>query len=626
MKKNDLEKLEKKVLSKKWGQKKQIPDYEVYREEDQVAKKLGWQERGGKRIGVKKAKISKIFWFFLFSLAFTAFLYFYYFSSPVFDSKSVKMYINGPRSVTSGELVSYKVAYRNESNVVLKNVNIAFEWPAGSIFEGTEYFEPVKIEKKAGVLMPNQEKTWILQGRVYGEKNSTKKVKVNLTYTPAEFNRSYNISNDFEVSVEAVPIFLNSTLPSQVVAGKDTEIKIEYINQSDASFSNMEVRVEYPAGFEFISSDPNPAESNNVWQLGTVLGNESGVILLKGKFKGADGENQTLSFDIGQAEPNGKGFYSIANSIAETQISSSALLVFQTVNDSRDPSADLGDVLRYKISYKNTTDTQISNVIILAQIEDSLVDLKTLNIPWGSFDGRTNSIIWNQSGVPELSILDPKEEGFVTFSVKINSNFTPRSVSDKNLKIRSSVQIASGSIPETLEGLPTEDEDVIDVKLNTTLGFNVSGYYKDGPIQNTGPLPPKVGFETTYAISWQIVNTTNDVKNAVVTASVPPNVKWTGVIDPKDTDITFDQEKGSITWKPGIVFAGSGFVIPSQRVDFQLSFLPALVHFGQPFKLISESTLSGIDMFTGKEFKKTTTKVDSSLKGAIKSGEARVTR
>ncbi len=624
MKKHDLEKLEKKVLSKKWGSKKPVDEFEVYREDEKMDK-LGWQEP--KRVKRSKKRISGMFWTFLLSVFSAIFLYYYYFiAPPIFDPSDVKVYITGPEKVSSGDLVSYKVSYRNNSKVVLRDVSLSFEWPAGSLFEGEEYSEPVKIERRVGVLMPSQEKSVILEGRIYGQKDSQKSVKSVLTYRPEELQKKFSSYKDMSVSIEAVPIFLNVTLSDQVVSGKEVEFKIEYINESDAVFSNMEIRAEYPSGFEFISSDPNPVSSNNVWQLGTVQGEEEGSIIVRGVFSGAEGEQKIISVDIGQRGLNSEEFTSVANSLAETKIASSALLVFQTVNGAREASASLGDTLNYKISYKNTTNTQISNVVVLAQIDDKVIDLSTLDIPWGSFDGRTNSIIWNQSGVPGLAVLDPGEEGYVSFSVKLKKSLIPTSVNDKNFTIKSTAQIASGSTPTDLKGVPVENQDVLEVKVNTVLGFNVSAYYKDGPIQNTGPIPPRVGQETTYAISWQIANTTNDAKDVVVEASIPPNIKWTGVVDPKDANITFDQERGVVRWEPGVVFAGSGYTIPSQRVDFQLSFLPALVHVGKVFDLTSDATLTATDVFTGNEIKRELKGIDSGLNGKVKAGEARVVR
>ncbi len=622
MRKNNFEKLEKKVLGRDWGKKKSIPDYEVYKEDEQQIKKLGWQESYAGRKHTK-TKSSNIFWMTLFlGLVFSA-VYYFYFLGPVFNPEQIKMYIVGPQKISSGEKASFKVSYRNDSNVVLRDVKLNFEWPDNSVFENGEK-KPVKIEKDVGVLMPNQEKILIFEGRIYGEKDSTKTIKAKLSYTPSELERSFEIDKEFKISIETVPIFLNVSMPEQVVSSKEAEIRVEYINQSDASFSNMEIRAEYPLGFEFVSSDPNPAASNNVWQLGTVLGGEEGKLTIRGKFNGSEGEKQTISIDIGEAGNAGSEFSAFASSLTETQLASSALLVFQTVNDSRDVSTDLGATLTYKISYKNTTNTQISNVVILAQVDDSFVDLKTLSIPWGSFDGRTNSIIWNQAGVPELAVLDPKEEGSVNFSVKVKQDFIPKTPQDKNLEITSTARIASGAVLDDLEGLPVEDKDVLKVKLNTIFSFNVFGYYNDGTIKNFGPLPPKVGEETSYAISWQIVNTTNDVKDVVVKASIPPNVKWTGNIDPKDAGIIYNPEKGTIRWEPGIVFAGSGYTIPSQRVDFQLSFLPALFHIGKKINLLSDVTIEGVDVFTGKKIERKASGLDSSLGGAVASSESKV--
>ena len=139
-------------------------------------------------------------------------------------------------------------------------------------------------------------------------------------------------------------------------------------------------------------------------------------------------------------------------------------------------------------------------------------------------------------------------------------------------------------------------------------------------------MPPRVGNETSYAVSWQIVNTTNDLKDVVVRASVPPNIKWTGSIDPKDAGITYDPIKGLITWKPGIVFAGSGYTIPSQRVDFQLSFIPALIHVDKAMPLLSDIYMEGTDVFTGKKIERSIADLDSSLNGSINATFSRVTQ
>src|SRR3989344_8261613 len=104
----------------------------------------------------------------------------------------------------------------------------------------------------------------IVEGWIYGEKSDVKKVKTTLGYNPGETADYFENIEEFEMGIETIPIFLNITLPGQVVGDKEAEIKVEYINQSEASFADMEIRAEYPASFEFASSDPNPATANNI--------------------------------------------------------------------------------------------------------------------------------------------------------------------------------------------------------------------------------------------------------------------------------------------------------------------------------------------------------------------------
>lgn len=617
-----MDKFEDKTLKKGWGERKASPEYDTYKEKTASARRLGWQETKRKPGLIRAGK--KYFWPVVLIALISAIFYFYYFAAPVFDKNAVRVSVTGPKTISSGDLVSFKAFFRNDSGIPLKNAKVVFEWPEGSSFEGIVSPKTMQSEKTLGILMPNQEKILIFEGRIYGEKADVKKIKVMLNYNPGETADYFENNIEFEMGIGTIPVFLNVIIPTQVASDKESEIKVEYVNQSEASFSDMEIRAEYPSSFEFISSDPNPAvTNNNIWQLGTVEGKESNTLTIKGKFKGKEGERQLVSLDIGQSEKGGE-FISFANSLAETQLASAALMVFQTANGSRDTSVNWGDVVSYKISYKNTTDNQISNTVIVAQVDEDYVDIKSLNIPWGSFDGRTNSIIWNQSGVPDLAVLDPKEEGYVGFSVRLKPEFAPSSVSDKNLEVKTVAKIFSGSLPEDLSGLPIEHQDDLTVKINTILGFKVNSYYSDGPVKNFGPLPPKVGEETSYAVSWQIVNTTNDVKDVEVSATIPPNIKWTGSIDPPDAGISYDKERGLIVWKPGIVFAGSGFFIPSQRVDFQLSFLPAPVHIGQTFNLISKATMKGSDVFTGTELSRVIPAIDSTLGGSISQALSRV--
>ncbi len=620
MPKDDFEQLHKKVFSKHMGEKELPPDYEFYKEKDKTPyKRYGWMStKDGKGFSLRKL------FFLSFVLFLSVFIYFVFFYDAKFKPTLVNVYITGPSNVVSGDLVSYKIHYKNNSKTILRDAVVYFEWPQGFDLKGSEYENPVVEKRYVGTIMPTQEKVVSIEGRLYGNANDVKTIKVRLEYKPEDINNVFSSEARYDVNIVSVPIFLNVIAPKQISAGDEFTIRVEYNNQSDASFSNMEIQAEYPSGFEFISSNPNPSVSNNVWQLGTIQGGESESIQIKGKLSGNEGENKVISFKIGKVGEDANEFVEFANFISEVKLSSSVLLVLQKANESRDLSVNPGDVVTYTINYKNNSTEQVSDVVVVAQLDATYLDLKSLDMPWGFFDGRTNSIIWNQTGVPDLAVLDPGEEGKLTFSVKVRDNIIPKTTREKNLYIKTIVQIASGSLPDPLSSFKGEYSDELMVKINTKAKFKVDGYFSQGPIKNYGSLPPKVGEEVSYAVSWKIFNTTNDLKDVEVRAFLPPTVKWTGVVNPNDANIKFNKEKGLIVWRPQVVFAGSGYVIPAQRVDFQVAYTPSLLDVGKDFTLVKSIKMTAEDAFTGKKIEIEAGNLKSDLGGNLKASQSRV--
>lgn len=617
-----LEEFEKKLYKEE--EKSDKPkSFEVYKEANIKKPKAGWEKEGwhARRRGIGGRDIAILAGILLFSGAVAFGYYAYYSGGNVFDKKNVSVTVSGPETVSAGDQVQFTVTYRNNTTINLKDTQVFFEWPDKTILENQSGITILKQKADIGLIVPHQEKTAIFKGRIYGSQSQTKEIKITYRYTPDGFNSVFEDSKTIPIKITTTPLALSMSAPAQAVAGKDMDITIEYQNQSDAAFPDMEIKITYPQGFAFVSADPQPDMANNsVWKLGTVKERSSGKIKLKGNFSGAQGESKSMFVEIGSSAKEDE-FISYASTSNTITIASSALFVFQTANNSRDFVVNPGTTMQYKIRYKNTTDTQIPNVVILAHINSAYVDMKTLNIQWGSFDSRTNSIIWNGRSVPALQILDPKEEGEVSFSITMKSALLPKNFSDKELKVSSNVRIISSLTPESLGGLPIDSEDQLDVKVNSQFSFNQTAYYKDGPLDNSGPVPPRVNQRTTYAISWQLSNTTNDADNIEVSAVLPPEVEWTGVTSPSDGTITFDKVTGKVVWKPTKVFAGTGILLPVARMDFQVAYMPSFIHVGQTVNLISGATLTAIDTFTGTQLNRSVSQVNSDLMGTLKQGD-----
>lgn len=600
-KRSPLESLQEKLYQPgaQIGERPKTPEVFAPKEAEPERVETKWRpEESEQFMTIKQIKKKKILsrLFILFTVLAVAaavwFGYIYFFQ--IFSKSDVIVKIKGPETVESGENIQFFVTYQNKSKFNLKNAVLVFTWPDGAKPKDSAV---LKIEKRIGNVFSGRDAMVSFDGQFFGAKNDKFAVSALLKYSPEDQTQIYEAKSSFESVVSKTPFSIVMSMPSRAVSGNEIEVALEYQNLSEIEFPDMQLKMEYPEGFVFASAEPAPSAMDNIWEFNEIKGREVGKIKIKGTFSGRDNEIKLLQAAIGKAEKSGE-FITYAGEEISTVISSTALFVYQTVNGSRELSASLGDKLNYKIIFRNTTDVAIPNAVVSVSLDGKVVDLKSLDINWGSYSGVTNSIIWNASGVPQLALLSPGEEGDVSFSVRLIKSISMTNI-DKNLTISSIAKITTDQVPGSLIGIPIGNEDKIEVKLNTNLVLVVSGFYKNNaPIENSGPIPPKVGQKTSYNIVWQLTNMTNDADNVRIEAILPPHIQWENRLSPSDANISFEQSTGKVVWDVGRVSAGTGFVLPVKQVAFQISITPTITDFGRSPALISTSSLSGLDLFT----------------------------
>lgn len=624
---NPLEEFEEKLYKRKEEETKKRKTYETYQEKDSVVTQEWWEEKELEMI-VPRRTTYHVTLTLLLALfcGLVVYGYYWYTTDEPFSTTDVKIGITHPAQITAGDEVHFSVLIRNTTSLALQETDITLIWPEGTAAGDTSLLLETgqKTKKTLGTLLPGQEKEVIFRAKIYGSKDTIKKGEMIIHYRPDGLPSLVEKREEFSVSIIGTPLALHLKLPTQAASEKEIEMTLEYTNQSESIFNNIILQATYPTGFTFISAVPPPHKTNNIWQLDKIVGKGSGVIVVKGSFSGVSGESRLVSFNIVSEEKKQKPII-YAHTEESLLIASSALFIFQTVNDSRDFIANTGETLHYKIRYKNTTTTAIPQVVIIAKLDNKYLNIKSLKIPWGSFYGRTNSIIWNGEGVKDLAILDPQEEGEVSFSINVNPSFIPKTETDKNISITSHAKITSSVPPDTFRGLPIDSEDEVKIKINTQFSFHETAYWGEGLIPNTGTLPPRVGQRNTFAISWQLSNSTNDVDAIEVSAKLPPHVSWTGVVLPENAPLVYDENSGIIVWKPGIIIpAGTGFFNPVKRVDFQVAFTPLLADVGRVIPLLSAASLIATDIFTHTTIERQAQAIASDLLGTLTENESRV--
>ena len=525
-----------------------------------------------------------------------------------FDTDSVKLEISGPERIISGEEVIYKVKYKNNTKLSFKNIKLIFRYPEGSIHSGSnDLIESLNLAD----LEAGQENQIEFPVRIIGLKNDVKKVSAVLSYEPGEIASVFSNLSEFSSEIISVPLILNFDMPKELVNGQSFEFSLKFINQSDVPFDDLRIKVDYPSGFNFKSSEPQSLEEDNVWFIDKIEAGEEIEIFVTGDIDGAEGEVKPFKAQAGIL--NNDQFTLYSESISALKISSSPLSVTQTINDSSSYTAEAGEKLKYQINYKNTTGVGIRSVIITSKLEGDALDYASLDLRDGSFDGSSQTITWKASNLPELEFLSPGQEGKISFSIKVKDPLPINNYNDKNFEIVNTVKVDSLQAPLSLKDIDVAGNNELSVKIKSQLTVQAQAYYNDDSISNSGPIPPKVGQMTTYTIKLRLINSSNDLSGVNIEAFLPPHVKWMGNFKPTNSDLRYNFNTGQLIWDVGNLPSATGILLPVKEVVFQVSITPGIANVGHLLELIGQAKVAGYDNFAGLEISSTDKPIDTNL-------------
>lgn len=526
-----------------------------------------------------------------------------------FDNSKLKLEIEAIDKITSGDEILYRVVCRNESQTLLKDLEVTFYFPDGSLIESGQAMQSVHLAD----LPPGQQNSLEFKAILVGNKGEFKKARAVLSFQPV--NMSSRLQKETHVTIEIFhqPLILDIELPERISRNQPFNFSLECLNTSEVDFFNLAIKLSYPAEFEIVSSQPSFNDpENNLWLLNSFGGGEKFKINLQAKTGKDEGEMISLKTQVGRWQDNRFDVYS--ETIEKTQITQPALLIKQTINNNeKEYIASPNQVLNLKLDYQNTTDIAISNIVIKAKLEGRLFDFESLSANDSFFDRASQTITWNSRSKDELTLLGASEKGGVEFSIKLLSELPIRNFSDQNFMVSSQVTCDSEKIPFDLRNLPIRGEDKTEVKIRTKLTLEAKAYYRDSPITNTGPIPPKPNEKTTYTIVWQLMNLANDIDNLEVRAKLPGHVTWENIISPTSEDLGYNSLTGEVVWRVDKLLANTGLLRPVSQAAFQVSITPADNHVGQTLTLIGQSRASGFDSFCQEDVNADDDAINTSL-------------
>ena len=524
-----------------------------------------------------------------------AFIVYWVFRESMFSKEILRLEILGPDKATAGAEIEYNIKYKNNGNFVLQNPKLIFDTPNNSLTEDGK----TRISQDLKDIYPGGEEVVKIKTRLLGKEGDFKTAKASLSYTPKNLTVRYESNTTFTTKIDQVPITLNFDLPTKVEKGKDLQYSINYFSNVDYPLENLSLKIDPTSGFDFGSSDPSSLDHSE-WRLPTLNQAQGGRVSVTGKISADTNQDLTFSASLGMWQ-NGS-FVVIKQASTSVQVIQPLLSISQQINGSSSYVASPGETLHYQIFFKNIGSSPFDNLSATVKLDNSALDMSTVQPGEGQFQSNNNMIAWDYNQSSQLKYLGAQQQGELDFFAKVKNSWTPSGTDANNTVIADEVNISQITQKFT-------------IKVNSGLVISQAGFYKGSSIENSGLTPPKSGQATTYTITWDIKNYFNDAKNVKVKATLPQNVILTGKIMPNDesSNFSFDSASHEIVWSAGDILTGTGVNGDPVSLSFQVSLTPSDSQKGSVASIIGQVQISGENQFTNTTIASSASGIDTSL-------------
>jgi len=542
--------------------------------------------------------------FIFFALATSFALYRFFNGSNTVSGDNIDILISGPVSISSGDELTLDVEVKNKNSIDLKVVDLRVEYPDGAKEADDVSVDLKRYSEVLGDISYGQSEKRVIKAVLFGEENSQQNIKISVEYRVSGSNAIFSKVKDFIILINSSPINISVNNPTEVNANQLIDFYVNVTSNSISTVKGLIMKVEYPFGFNLVSSNPKSLSADNsVFELGDLAPGTQRAIRISGTIQGQDGEQRTFKFTTGTARADNLKVISVPLAIYTSDILVKKPFVGLILSLNQDSgkiiSVSGGSKLNANISWQNNMIDRIYDMGIKIQFKGLALDKKSVVAEKGFYNSSENYILFDKNKVAEFSTVNSGSEGGVSFNFSTLAQSISSGISFNNSEITLDISVLgskAGNSPSSSQELLYSDTKTI--KISSDLRLLSRGYRTFGPFENSGPFPPKAENETTYTIIWTATNSFNKITNAQVSAKLPPNVSWTGFTSPDSEKISYDQSRGEILWDIGEIKSGVGTTLPSREVSFQVAVIPSVNQIGSNINLVNEATISGNDTFT----------------------------
>jgi hypothetical protein len=559
---------------------------------------MNTMDRGRRKIGVVIIGIA----FSLIAIgSVIALVLFWMTSSRSFDGNGIEIQIEGPKDVSIGQEVSYRINWYNVSREPLAATEFRVSFPNDFKIIGTDptpTSEPLVF--RLGAQSVEGRGTIKVSGVFTGAIGTKSVVQVVTTYRPSSFNSDFEELDSMDIQYANSVLQGTMNIPSKVVPGDKVKLTYTVTNSGSQKMEDARYRFILPEGFALstTSTQDDPSLRELFGNLGSWDAGASTSVDIFGTFAARSGGELKMIAEAGFSLADGT-FAPAQRTEAPMLVLAGDLDIEVVVNGGQnDRNIVFGEWQRIALSYQNLSGVTLEDVRLALRIEPysaSGTQLVSSLVDWSKLTDETggtrvgNVLEFTSREIKDLALLDKDESGMIEISVPIISSATSGQDVPLLISAEAKIQKVGGEkVNRVIQTTP------ITLRLQTDASLSAIARYtsEEGAPVGSGPLPPVVGSSTTYRVEWHVSKTIHELDRVIVTATLPSSAIWVGEKEVGAGEVKYDDGKKLITWTIN--------KMPEDIQDLMLSFdvtlRPTESDLGRFGQLLGESRLEYTDV------------------------------
>lgn len=542
-----------------------------------------------------------------FALAVIAFSYYFFFGSGSFSAApgNVDIAIRGPLTVTSGDPTEFQVIVTNRNNAVLELTDLIVRYPDGTRSPADFLTALPDYRTSLGAIEPGGQRQGTVSAVLLGKEGEHSAIKVELEYRTQNSSAIFVSDATYSFTFGNAPISIAFEGNDEAISGQ--RVLVNAVVRADAAtpLRDVVVEAEYPFGFTVETITPEPTDKK-FWVLGDMNPGETKSITIRGTLEGEEGDERIFKMKAGiRAKKDEKKVNPVLAESAH-HIAIDQPFIGLTVAVNKESGDDIitvspGDSVNVVIGWQNNLSTPIANAVLVARLSGIEVPGTSFRTQDGFYRSADKTILFDRTTTRgEFSELKPNARGTVGFSFTMPDKKALEKIQEGELSFTvhaAGKRVGEKNVPETIQSSISKK-----VKLASNVELIGQGFYYQNPFGSTGPLPPRVDQETTYALLLSVTNTSNTLEQGTLRAQLPPYVRWVGIYSPLQERLTFNVADGSFTWNMGRVVPGVGVGSTAPRqVAVAVGLTPSSSQVGEQPILLRDIIFTAKDTFTNSD-------------------------